>query len=472
MIDIDTGALAGLLQDRRWFGQKDKAVERVDILDAAIVGEDEPALVLALVEVRFADDTRAVYNVPLLHHADGGFADAAEHPERLGILGSLMAHADAVKGDSGIFEFNGAGLDPMAPPGGGSARLMGSEQSNTSLVLDESVVVKLFRKLEAGPNPDIELNRLLTGEGYEHTPPQLGEITYTGSLEGGDVTYDIAIAQSLAADAQDGWDHIVGTVRGVYHQALSSPSDDPVVMSRELSEATFSALGHLGEATAEMHVVLAREEADAAFAPEPITPDEIRELMAGAQARLTKLAGHIDALDALATKLSSRIDAFGELEMPGAKTRVHGDLHLGQVLWTPRGWMLLDFEGEPARPMEERRRKHSPMKDVAGMVRSFGYATAAALFDTCEPGSDEWRTLEPWADAWETHARDAFLQAYLGRSHERDLLPTDRGEFALLLDFFEIDKALYELDYERSHRPAWVHIPLRGLGRIAAREVA
>jgi maltose alpha-D-glucosyltransferase/alpha-amylase len=135
-----------------------------------------------------------------------------------------------------------------------------------------------------------------------------------------------------------------------------------------------------------------------------------------------------------------------------------------------RDWVLLDFEGEPARALEERRAKQSPLKDVAGMVRSFSYAATSALFERAQPDSDEWQGLEPWADAWEQLARERFIAAYISKSHEGRFLPADRDDIFAMLDFFEIDKALYELAYERSNRPDWVRIPLRGIARVIARE--
>jgi len=135
-----------------------------------------------------------------------------------------------------------------------------------------------------------------------------------------------------------------------------------------------------------------------------------------------------------------------------------------------RGWLILDFEGEPARSLEERRAKHSPLKDAAGMVRSFAYAATAALYERTSPGESEWNRLEPWARAWEEAARERFLSAYLRTSHEGEFLPSDRGAVSALLDFFEIDKALYEIGYELSHRPEWVHVPLHGISRALERD--
>lgn len=471
--EIDSGRLAGLITTRRWFGHKDRALEGIEVLDQGVLDEGPPALVLALVRTRFAGGESAIYNLLLLVDADGTYRDAVDDPHRAGLLGSLMAHGDAMKGSHGVFEFNGAGLDPMAPPGSESVRVMGTEQSNTSLVLDEKVVLKLFRRVEPGPNPDIELNRMLTSEGYEHTPAEVGDITYTGTLEGEDICFDLAIAQTLATDASDGWEHVLAMLTDLYAGAPTPDLSGSALLAavQERSEPLLAALAELGEATAEMHLALSRDDVDPSFAPEPLDQADVRAVAEGARRRIDALArAGIEAFDSLVPKLRSRIDEASEVTDTGSKTRLHGDYHLGQVLWTPRGWMLLDFEGEPLRPLDERRRKQSPLKDVAGMLRSFGYAATSALFAVTEPGTEEWARGEPWANAWETLAHDAFLQAYLGRSNERHLVPQERADLSLLLELFELDKALYELDYERSHRPAWMRIPLRGLGRIAGRE--
>jgi maltose alpha-D-glucosyltransferase/alpha-amylase len=178
----------------------------------------------------------------------------------------------------------------------------------------------------------------------------------------------------------------------------------------------------------------------------------------------------VTEIEEVAPEIESRIDLLEGLPDAGLKTRIHGDLHLGQVMRVPRGWLITDFEGEPARPLEERRAKHSPLKDTAGMVRSFAYAATAALFERGGPGEPEWTRLEPWARAWEEAARDRFLGAYLRTSHEGHFLPTDRDAINVLLHFFEIDKALYEIGYELSHRPEWVRVPVHGISRALERE--
>ncbi|HYP22643.1 MAG TPA: alpha-amylase, partial [Actinomycetota bacterium] len=213
---------------------------------------------------------------------------------------------------------------------------------------------------------------------------------------------------------------------------------------------------------------LSREESAPDLAPEPVDQLDLREWADGAKSYLARLVGGVPELEAMSDRIVAQIDKVKTLTAPGSKTRIHGDYHLGQVL---RGlkWMILDFEGEPVRSLEERRTKHSPLKDVAGMLRSFSYAATSALFARAEPDSDEWKRLQPWADTWEALARERFLASYLRKSHEGRFLAQERETLGVLLDFFEIDKALYELEYELGHRPEWVRIPATGIARVIER---
>ncbi len=177
-MNIDLQQVRNRLPGQRWFGGKGRAVSEVGLIDAGIIEDGPPALVMALVKVSFGDGGEDIYHLPLLVEADGTSRDAFDEPDRLRVLGELMAHGSSIKGDSGVFQFGGPGLDPSHPPGATSVRAMGTEQSNTSVVLDEQVIVKTFRRVAVGRNPDLELTRLLTTEGFEHLPPHVGEITY------------------------------------------------------------------------------------------------------------------------------------------------------------------------------------------------------------------------------------------------------------------------------------------------------
>jgi maltose alpha-D-glucosyltransferase/alpha-amylase len=467
---LDVARLRETLPSRRWFGDKSRAIDSIHLIDELTLGEESP-LVLALVEVRFDDGGSSLYHLPLLGGPDGE-RDAVEDPSRLGELGALMARGASLRGGKGTFHFGGAGLDPLSPPGA-DVRVMSREQSNTSIVLDERVILKLLRRVEWGPNPDLEIPRLLTGEGFDFIPHQVGDIYYEPDGEDPDRGLDLAVAQQYLPDAREGWDAVLEHLRRLLDEV--HPSDVPEdmrVLIEDRSPDLLRALEDLGEVTGNLHVTLSREEMDADLRAEPIEQMDLKEWGERTRSLLVDLVPHVSELEDLRAPIEARLDALCNLEHPGLKARVHGDYHLGQVLHTGRGWMIVDFEGEPARSLEERRAKQSPLKDVAGMLRSFSYAAYAVLFERGEPGSEAWDRLEPWARTWEQLARERFLNAYLTRSHEGTFLPGVLDELALLLDFFEIDKALYELGYERGHRPGWIRIPLEGLRQVIGRGVA
>lgn len=458
----DPKTLLATLPNQRWFGHKDNALAGIDLVDEVVLADGPPALVIAIIAVNFEGDI-VYYQLPLLVEEDGNARDATDDPARLAVFGELMARGDSVKGNSGIFHFGGPGLDPMAePPGHAGVRVVGAEQSNTSIVFDESVILKIFRRVSVGVNPDLELNRLLTSEGFDHVPAQVGEMTYEGPLDGDEIAMDLGIAQQFLSDGADAWEDIVGRLRTFYDEADAADApEDQRFLTEERAGDLLEQIGELGDVIASMHVTLSRDEIELDLAPAPMGTDDLSELRARIEAALATTSRIADLED----PIRARLAALETIEDAGSKIRVHGDLHLGQVMTTPRGWMVLDLEGEPLRSLEERRAKQSPLKDVAGMLRSFNYAAVAALFDRCEPESEEWKRLEPWASCWENLARERFLNGYLTRAHEGRFLPADRDALGALLSAFEIEKAIYELAYEESHRPGWVRIPEHGIRR-------
>jgi trehalose synthase-fused probable maltokinase len=459
------------LPDQRWFGGKERRVADVTVVDEAVIDDGSPPLVLTVVEVGYEDGGHHLYHLPLIAD-DDTVRDAFHEPERLQILGALMASGATIAAGKGEVQFGGVGLDPRAAPGSTSVRTMGAEQTNTSVVLDEQVIIKLFRRVETGPNPDLELTRLLTNEGFENVPAHVGQITYTGTPWGEEVNIDLGIAQQFIPESEEGWEVTLRALRKLYDEAHPNDAhEDLVFLTQERAAEILESIDELGDVTASMHVVLSRAENDPDFTAEPVEVADLKIWASNVEEALRRAgedgsAGTNQLTEAVESVLG-RLLTIGEA---GAKMRIHGDYHLGQVLLTPRGWMAMDFEGEPARSLEERRTKQSPLKDVAGMLRSLSYAASAALFERAEPGSPDWERLEPWADTWESLARERFTSAYMRRSHEGRWLPADRDAFAAMLDVFEIDKAFYELRYEAGHRPEWARIPLRGLERILTRE--
>ncbi len=470
-MNMDVQPLIEFLPHQRWFGSKGRTLQSIDVRDHVVLEDSQDggeSLVLALLDVTFTDGVEAIYQMPLLVNPQGGVRDAMEDVGRLSVFGRALARGETYKGDHGAFRFGGPGLDPLSPPGHGSVRAMGTEQSNSSIVLDEAVILKLIRRVEEGDNPELELNRFLTNEGFEFIPAQVGEIFYEEEHPEGDgVNIDLGIAQQFVGDATEGWSEALKHISALY-DGISGVEDDST--KREQVEAMTSTLleelAALGEVTAGLHILFGRgQEHEPEVARESATAQDLSDWAVHARHALEALPrASVPELTAdLVGAIENRLKAIEDLGDPGAKIRIHGDYHLGQALLGPRGWLILDFEGEPLRSLEERRSLQSPLRDVAGMLRSFSYATYSALFERAEPESDRWNQLEPWAATFEVLARDYFLQAYLRASHEADLLPGDRDDLLLLLDFFELDKALYEVNYELGHRPDWVRIPMRGI---------
>ena len=470
-MNINVQPLIEFLPQQRWFGSKARTLEGIVVRDHAVLEDGATggeSLVLALLDVTFTDGIEAIYQMPLLVSEKGDVRDAMEDVGRLSVFGRALARGETYKGDHGAFRFGGPGLDPLAPPGHGSVRAMGAEQSNSSIVMDDAVILKLIRRVEEGDNPELELNRFLTNEGFEFIPAQVGEIFYEEDRpEGEGANIDLGIAQQFIGDATEGWSEALKHISALY-DGISGVEDESTKRQyvETMASTLLEELAALGEVTAGLHILFGRgQEHDPEIARESAAPLDLSDWSMHARHALDALPKErVPGLtDEIIDAVDKRLSGIEELGDPGSKTRIHGDYHLGQTLLGPRGWLILDFEGEPLRSLEERRSLQSPLRDVAGMLRSFSYATYSALYERAEPESDRWTQLEPWAATFEGLAREYFLQAYLRASHEADLLPRDRDDLQLLLDFFELDKALYEVNYEIGHRPDWIRIPLRGI---------
>ena len=305
-------------------------------------------------------------------------------------------------------------------------RRLSAEQSNTSLVFGESVILKLIRKLEPGVNPELEMGAFLARRGFRATPALLGGLSLSGRVDA-----TVAVAHRFVQVESDGWSYVLEAFRH------STPG-------------IFAELRQLGARIGEMHAALASDPSDLAFAPEPLRREDLerwgRTLLLELDRTIAAAATAVPELASRRGPLEARIQRLAKLVPSGLRIRQHGDLHLGQVLRSERQWLVFDFEGEPARPVPERRAKSSPLKDVAGMLRSFAYAAATA-------GTPQ--HLAP--------ARQAFLEGWRGAAAR--LVPADA---AVLLESLELEKLLYELRYEVGHRPAWVRIPARDLLALAS----
>jgi len=454
----DAGAIVAALPEarlhdwvleQRWFASKAREVASFNVLEAVTLREDAPKLVLALVEARFQTGTHELYQLPLglraagegwdervIGEVDGwtvydALADGAQDHE---LLHRIRGSAE-VAGEHGTLRFRWAERAGAGLGGTVEARPVGVEQSNSSVVFGEQLILKVFRRLEPGVNPELELLRFLSSRDFPHIAPLAGWYEYSGRLM--DAT--LGTLQEYLSGAREGWDLCLEDLDGFIPRARA-----------------------LGVVTGELHTALGSEMGDPDFAPEEPSTENLSLLTATVDEEIERMFVDLDAeelalapIAGRAQDVRERLQALSHIGTGGRLIRTHGDYHLGQTMLTERGWVILDFEGEPARPLPERRRKRSPLRDVAGMLRSFAYAVSAA---------EQQRGVASPA-GWEEHARAAFLDGYF-EAVDGSLLPPGQDAVTKLLSIFELEKAVYELRYELNNRPDWVGIPVAGILRM------
>ncbi|HEV2775203.1 MAG TPA: hypothetical protein VGV90_06405 [Solirubrobacteraceae bacterium] len=413
------GPLEDWVMAQRWFASKSREVASVTVLERIGLSES-PALEIELVETRFQSGTHELYQ--LLTGEEDGLRQLA------GMLGA-EATVDGVS-------FHG-GLEPT-----GDIRAMGAEQSNSSIVFGEQQVLKVFRRVEPGLHPELEMLRFLSERGFQNIAMLTGWYDYSGEL----MQATLGIMQEFIGGARDGWELALDDPRGVLGR-----------------------IPELGAATGEMHSVLASDTSDHAFTPEEPSAEALSLLTATIDEQIEQVFLDLPSDDPAVAPIAGRgeevrdrLQAMSHVGVGGRLIRHHGDYHLGQtMLAAGEGgrddlrWIILDFEGEPARSLLERRRKRSPLRDVAGMLRSFAYAASAS----------ELLRGVPAPQGWEEEARSAFLETYL-QTVDASLLPAGRPATEKLLAIFELEKAVYELRYELNNRPDWVSIPVAGIARL------
>lgn len=469
-LTISTGDVAGRILER----SRSSAVAFVERMGERALLHDALA----------CDDVCAA----LLNAIGNEQTTATEHGEIWGLSTEVFAD---LRGD--------ANRPPPAPH-------LGPATSSNSLVFyGKRMLLKLFRRSTEGVNPDFEIGRFLTERGeFRRVPRMAGALEYHRD---GEEPTTLAIVQETMPHRGDGWEHALEVLGRYYERAQARPAGSelpeaerrslvelselsPTPLAREAIAGYLHVAATLGRQTAELHTALAADFVDPAFAPEPLGPDDIEhlrhEIIRQEEQALAQLGATLDELDGAtrdaARKLINDPEGDGEANRDGAaqaaaesestraiealKIRCHGDYHLGQVLWSGHDFLILDFEGEPTRSTAERKAKQSPLKDVAGMLRSYHYAAYAGLFTYTESRADataDFAALEPWAELWRQWVSATFLNAYRRTMRGRGIVPDDGVQFAELLDAFMLEKAFYELSYELNNRPTWVRIPLRGI---------
>jgi trehalose synthase-fused probable maltokinase len=437
---MDETALIDYVTRQRWYGSKSRTVSHSELLDSVSIRQADPQLTLALVEMRFDTGAHEIYQLLFSGGEEGvPFDGLAEDAGIAREIVSAMRTGLQLQGAEGVAEFSPA--DDFSALGQelGPARLVSSEQSNSSVVFDEALILKVFRRLEPGINPELEVLRFLTEQGFRNIPALGGWYSYSG----GPLTSTLGLLQEYVAGAIGGWELALGEI-------ASAP------------ESFLDRLGRLGEVTANMHTALGADQNDPAFAPEEPSVESLGLLTATVDEEIARVFLSLPEDDERLAPILGRGEEVREqlrlLTHAGSSGRVirtHGDYHLGQTLWKGKDWILLDFEGEPARTVVERRRKRSPLRDVAGMLRSFAYAATAA----------ELRRDAEIAEDWEERARERFLESYL-ETVDATLLPPGDAAVERMLAVFELEKAVYELRYELDNRPDWVGIPVTGIERL------
>jgi trehalose synthase-fused probable maltokinase len=434
-VNVDEQRLIDYVTEQRWYGSKSRTVSHSQVLDTVTLREADPEYALALVEIRFDTGAHEIYQ--LLFACDGGelHLDGLQDPALARELVHAIRSSQTMQGEQGVVEFRpvsgfaGLGREMI------EARSVGAEQSNTSIVFDDELIMKVFRRLEPGINPELEMLRFLTEHGFENIAALGGWYAYSGGPTGA----TLGILQQFVVGGRDGWELGLEEIR-----------TDP--------EHFLSCLRRLGEVTGEMHAVLASEQNDSAFCPETPSMEALGLLTATVDEQIAKLFLDLPSDDDAVAPIIGRGEEVREqLRMltnvgsVGKIIRTHGDYHLGQTMWSDErdDWVILDFEGEPARSLPERRRKQSPLRDVAGMLRSFAYLSIAA------GGSEE----------WEQQARATFLEGYT-EAVDSALLPSGQAAIDRLLAVYELEKSVYELRYELDNRPDWVPIPVAGIQRL------
>ena len=445
-------ALAEFLPTQRWFAGKGRAVAEVRVERSVPLRTALPSLSAVVATVAYADGGAQRYHLPVGHDRGlearqlndrvpdaviyetkgprgGPFYDAARDERLGGVYLDLLSRAATVE------ELRFYRVPEWTESPRGPGRLLGAEQSNSSLVFADRFILKLFRLLEPGENPELEVTRALAGAGFTACAAPLGWIEGLGSTLG--------ILQRFYAGSVDGWE--LATERVADHYASEDGDPDNFVDDA----------GALGRLTAELHAAMA-----SALPKVAEGQPDLGRLSARLLGRLSQVAALVPEL---ADQRQAIEEVYAKAEAAGGGSRhlqrIHGDYHLGQVLKAGDRWIVIDFEGEPARSLEERRRPASPLQDVAGMLRSFDYAAFSPLV----LGDEELARFEGPAAAWSQANRAAFLDGYLAVAGDPGWLA---GDHELLLRAFELDKAVYEVMYEARHRPPWLQIPLGGIRRL------
>jgi maltose alpha-D-glucosyltransferase/alpha-amylase len=495
---LERDVLPTYLGRRRWFGAKDRGIGSISMMYSQPWPDRGEDLVISEIEAWLDDGSSERYCLPL------GIIWEDENPPPLaqqlalarvrrgrrvgfltdgfvldafvsGLLRGLRQRLELPLRRGGMIRFAGtAALDAIDFPPDAPNRWLSAEQSNSSVIVHERGMLKLYRHISHGINPELEMGRHLTRVGYANTPPLLGEVLHVGA-DG--VPSALAVLQGFVRNQGDAWRWTLDYLLRSYDE-FSHAADDPTRAEILADYDGFAAA--VGTRLGELHAVLAQASDDEAFQPLTASADDALAWAAEARAQLARAMEALESLDPEDTALREprdrlfqrrealgrRIDALAAHGQGVLRTRVHGDFHLGQVLVVQGDAWLIDFEGEPARPLAERRVKTTPLRDVAGFLRSLDYVAAVALRgeDGVAPVEDP--LFAPYLERFRLRASEVFLAAYITVLERAEVRWIEAGALAPLLELFLLDKAAYEIAYEAANRPGWLGVPLQGLLRL------
>lgn len=514
--------LPSYLLARRWFGGKARTIHGVEIRETIPIPTENPQAVICIIRVDYVEGEPEHYLLPVSflepekaaslaegpaaiarfrqlvkgEQHEGILFDALWDPSFLKLLLQSIARNRRFNGPEGDvvasclpafrrqLQSDAAALEPS---------LLRAEQSNTSVRLGDQFILKIFRRAEAGINPDLEIGRFLTAKGFRNAAHVAGALEY--QRDHGDPT-TIGILHRFVQNEGDAWRYTLDALSRYFEHALTHSTSLPAnvlpqghilsLLDTKVPDLAEEVIGSyleearlIGQRTGELHRILASDAEDPNFAPEPFADFYRRSLY---QSMIGSVTQHFPLLKQkvktlpegthepakkvldLETAVRKRYLPIRDKKISAMRIRIHGDYHLGQVLFTGKDFIIIDFEGEPARPLSVRRLKESPIRDVAGMLRSFHYAPYASLIGkVAGVRPEDFPILEPWARFWYAWVSKTFLQAYMEAVDQSGIFPKSRDELRILLDAYLLQKAIYELGYELNNRPDWVRIPLEGI---------
>jgi maltose alpha-D-glucosyltransferase/alpha-amylase len=506
---LEREVLPGYIQNCRWFGSKARTLRQMRVIEQAPVSAEAGAAQIWFVEISYLDGPTETYTFPVqIATGDAARAIAQKAPAAIVVrftgsaeavlydaiwdekfrtqLFRTIAERETYRGNAGeLIGSPGSALASNGAPQVIKSEIVGGEQSNSSMLFESEFFLKLYRKLEDGVNPDVEITRFLTERAnFPNVPSFKGVLEYR--LGKSEPTV-VCLLQSAITSEGDVWTLTLDAIGRYYDRVLARKVDlqsetaSSGVLLDELIGGIYPEKAMLlGQRTAELHIALASRPDEAAFAPEPFNAMAQRSVYQNMRALLRRNFAFLeknlpDLPEAFRREAEEVIAAEKEIherekrlldrKTNAAKIRIHGDYHLGQVLYTGKDFVILDFEGEPARALSERKLKRSALRDVAGMMRSFQYAAYNALWQPAMRSEDV-PFLERWADLWYRRVSSIFLQSYLKTTADAIFVPQNADDLQIMLEAYLLDKAVYEIGYELNNRAGWVVIPIRGIQHI------